>query len=99
MTTPSEQEEKWFKEQELKQKREREAESVKQHDLHEKEARKLAHFMKCPKCGGDLQERDYEGVKIDVCTDCAGVWLDQGELEAISAEKSAGLFGFLRGRK
>ena len=41
------------------------------------------HFMKCPKCGSDLQEREFEHVKADVCDNCHGVWLDQGELEML----------------
>ena len=41
----------------------------------------------------------YEGVKIDVCGDCKGVWLDAGELEQLSHEKGAGLFGFLRSKR
>ena len=98
MTTPSEQEEQWFKDQELKNRREREAAEAAASGSQSLEARKAAHWMKCPKCGGDLAEQDYEGVRIDVCTDCKGVWLDAGELEEISAEKGSGLLGFLKRR-
>lgn len=42
-----------------------------------------AHFMKCPKCGGDLVERDLKHVKVDQCTECEGVWLDKGEIEML----------------
>ena len=38
------------------------------------------HYMKCPKCGADLDEKDFEQVKVDVCPECHGVWLDQGEI-------------------
>jgi len=38
----------------------------------------------CPKCGMELIEIDYKGVKVDKCSECEGVWLDAGELEAIS---------------
>ena len=99
MTTPSEQEEQWFKEQELKNRQEKEADAASKQTEAERMARKQAHYMKCPKCGGDLAEQDYEGVKIDVCGDCRGVWLDAGELEQLSHEKGAGLFGFLRGKR
>ena len=58
------------------------------------------HYMKCPKCGGDLKERSFHHVKIDVCQDCHGTWLDHGELEILShVERSefsrfiGGLFG------
>ena len=40
--------------------------------------------MKCPKCGMELIEIDYKGTKVDKCSECEGIWLDAGELEAIS---------------
>ena len=39
------------------------------------------HYMKCPKCGADLEEKDQSGVKLDVCPECKGVWFDAGEME------------------
>ena len=41
------------------------------------------HYMKCPKCGADLEEKDFEQVKVDVCPECHGVWLDQGEINLL----------------
>ena len=49
----------------------------------EKNSLKELHYMRCPKCGMQLVEIDYKGMKIDKCTECDGVWLDHGELEAI----------------
>jgi uncharacterized protein len=40
--------------------------------------------MKCPKCGMELIEIDYRGIRVDKCSECEGVWLDAGELEGIS---------------
>lgn len=39
----------------------------------------------CPKDGVPLYELEYgdSGVHIDFCSNCGGVWLDQGELRAI----------------
>jgi Zn-finger nucleic acid-binding protein len=28
-------------------------------------------------------EREHRGVKVDVCSECSGMWLDKGELEMI----------------
>ena len=40
-----------------------------------------AGSLKCPKnCEANLKEIDFESVKIDVCDECGGVWLDAGEL-------------------
>ena len=44
---------------------------------------------KCPICPGiDLVPADRQGVEIDWCPKCRGVWLDCGELERI-IERSA----------
>lgn len=42
--------------------------------------------MDCLRCDGTaLEERVREGVVIDVCPRCRGVWLDRGELEKLLA--------------
>ena len=44
---------------------------------------RTSHYNKCPRCGIDLEERDHQGVKIDQCVSCGGMWLDKGELGII----------------
>ena len=45
--------------------------------------------MKCPVCKDiDLVMSERQGVEIDYCPSCRGVWLDRGELDKI-IEKSA----------
>lgn len=40
--------------------------------------------MKCPVCNEtDLVMSDRQGVEIDYCPKCRGVWLDRGELDKI----------------
>jgi Zn-finger nucleic acid-binding protein len=39
--------------------------------------------MKCPTCNVELKMADRQGVEIDYCPDCRGVWLDRGELDKI----------------
>lgn len=39
--------------------------------------------MKCPVCNVDLLMADRQGVEIDYCPKCRGVWLDRGELDKI----------------
>ncbi|HYF32323.1 MAG TPA: zf-TFIIB domain-containing protein [Chitinophagaceae bacterium] len=39
--------------------------------------------MKCPKCNETLVMADRNGVEIDYCPNCRGVWLDRGELDKI----------------
>jgi len=39
--------------------------------------------MKCPICNVDLTMAERQGVEIDYCPQCRGVWLDRGELDKI----------------
>jgi len=41
--------------------------------------------MTCPRCDGTLKESTFEGVTIDTCEKCGGVWLDSGELQQLTA--------------
>lgn len=56
--------------------------------------------LTCPVCAGDLRETARQGILIDTCTRCRGVWLDRGELEKLAAAIGAGddtRKGFLQG--
>ncbi len=44
--------------------------------------------MKCPVCAVDLMMSERQGVEIDYCPQCRGIWLDRGELDKI-IERSA----------
>lgn len=44
--------------------------------------------MKCPNDNTTLVMTDRNGVEIDYCPECRGVWLDRGELDKI-IERSA----------
>lgn len=49
--------------------------------------------MKCPVCKEtDLVMTERQGVEIDYCPKCRGVWLDRGELDKI-IERSLGAPG------
>lgn len=37
--------------------------------------------LPCPVCPGNLSFLNVEGVDLDMCTQCRGLWLDRGELE------------------
>lgn len=39
--------------------------------------------MQCPNDKTDLVMTDRQGVEIDYCPKCRGVWLDRGELDKI----------------
>ena len=46
----------------------------------------------CPACRVDLVMSERNGVEIDYCPKCRGVWLDRGELDKI-LERGATEFG------
>ena len=39
--------------------------------------------MNCPIDGSELKITDRQGIEIDYCPQCRGVWLDRGELDKI----------------
>ncbi|MEW6667643.1 MAG: zf-TFIIB domain-containing protein [Thermodesulfobacteriota bacterium] len=86
---PSEKEEEYFARKEFEKLKKIEDEKQKKLAAEERQRLKDLHFMHCPKCGLNLVEIDYRGIKIDKCSGCEGVWLDAGELEsAAGLEKS-----------
>ena len=95
---PSESEEEYFTRIEFE--RRKKIEKEKQEKLATEERNRLRdlHYMKCPKCGMDLLGMEFQGVKVDKCSGCSGVWLDAGELETVAkletskTEKIFGLF-------
>jgi hypothetical protein len=60
------------------------------------EAERKSHYMRCPKCGGHLAIEDYQGVEIDRCKDCSGIWLDPGEMETLVAREDASVISIFR---
>jgi uncharacterized protein len=45
--------------------------------------------MKCPVCDVDLLLAERQGVEIDYCPKCRGVWLDRGELDNLIERSNA----------
>ena len=45
--------------------------------------------MRCPKCRADMDALVYEGVEIDRCKHCKGIWFDAGEREELASKKAA----------
>lgn len=44
--------------------------------------------MNCPNCNETLVMADRQGVEIDYCPKCRGVWLDRGELDKLIERSS-----------
>jgi len=39
--------------------------------------------MNCPKCGATMDKVTFEGIEVDRCTDCKGLWFDSLEHEKL----------------
>jgi hypothetical protein len=54
----------------------------------EKTKLKELHWMHCPKCGTEMVEIDYEGITLDKCPGCMGLYFDNGELDLLLNKQS-----------
>jgi hypothetical protein len=74
----------------------REKERAQKEATGERERLRQLHFMKCPKCGHDMKEEDLQGVKVDRCSFCEGLYFDAGELDQVLLKKEEDRKGFFR---
>ncbi len=88
---PSEREAEFIARMEFDKKKKIEEEKHKKLQEEEKKRLKEQHYMRCPKCGMELIEIDYREIKVDKCSECSGIWLDAGELEAVARLEKGGL--------
>lgn len=84
MPKPVDKEEEYFARMEFERKKRIEMEQQEKLAAKEKEQLRELHYMKCPKCGMNLVEIEYRSIKVDRCSECDGVWLDAGELKAVT---------------
>ena len=89
-------EEEYFARQEIERKKKWAKENAEKMAADEKKRRQELHFMKCPKCGMDLQTIEYRGVKVDQCASCNGTWFDAGEIDLVLSQEH-GFFGKMMG--
>lgn len=93
MTTrkPSESEEEYFAREELERRRQWAREKEKKMVEEERTRLRELHYMKCPKCGMDLNHFEFHGIELDRCDACGGTWFDAGEIDQL-IEKEQGVF-------
>jgi len=84
---PSNNEEEFIAREEAERKRKMHSERAGAQTAAQKEDAKKLHWMKCPKCGSELHEVSFKGVQVDRCFGCHGVFLDNGELEALAGKE------------
>lgn len=81
---PSNEEEEYFAREEAAQRHQLAVETARKLESAERERIQKLHYMKCPKCGYDLETVRFRAVSIEKCFHCNGTWLDAGELEALA---------------
>ena len=53
--------------------------------------------MNCPKCGKETMNAEiYEGIEIDRCPTCKGIYLDSGELKGMIEKKMGNIADTLK---
>ena len=55
----------------------------------EKKKLKEQHFMHCPKCGMKMHVVHVNGIEVDKCFACGGLYFDEGELEKVSGREGS----------
>jgi Zn-finger nucleic acid-binding protein len=45
--------------------------------------------MTCPKCGGEMHTVERNGVTIEQCRKCHGIFLDRGEFEQLLGRETS----------
>jgi hypothetical protein len=93
---PSDKEQEFFARQEWERKRKVAHEHEERLKAAERNKLKEQHWMRCPKCGMELVEIEYRGLKLDQCSSCSGVWLDAGELDTLATSEKSGFLGGLQ---
>ena len=88
---PSQSEDEYFVREDAEKKRKIALQLKKQTQADEQQRLKALHWMRCPKCGMQLQEVRLRGADVDVCFACNGVFLDQGELEHLQKPEHKGV--------
>jgi Zn-finger nucleic acid-binding protein len=51
--------------------------------------------LKCPKCGGAWESFTFQGIALERCGQCGGIWMDKGELEEVVRKVNRGVLGQL----
>lgn len=90
----SEKEEEYFARMEFERRKKAMEEEHQKITAENRRKLKELHYMRCPKCGMELIEVAYKGIKTDECSECKGIWLDAGELEEVAKLAKTGLDKF-----
>jgi hypothetical protein len=83
---PSKPEDDYFAAEEVEAKRKLAFQQGQRLAEQQREALKVLHYMKCPKCGFDLHALDEGTVHLDTCFNCKGIFMEAKDLERLKAQ-------------
>jgi hypothetical protein len=92
-------EEGWFRQNEeklIEAARQKRLEAQAAIQTSDAEARRRLHWKKCPKCGNEMRTETIEGVEVEKCAGCEGIFFDRGELETLLLRHDEHRRGFFR---
>ena len=99
---PSKTEEEYIAKEEAEKAKRLQDKMKEEQEAKERAEIKATCYMRCPKCGGELETVFFRGIEIDRCTSCDGVWLDEGELEKLAGSEDSNILsdvlGFFKAR-
>lgn len=103
MSIADDRENRWFRENERKlledvrREREQRLEVYRQEtEKADRDRLRQAHWMRCPKCGNEMRTEQFEGIEIERCSVCGGMFFEHGEFQALLMRKQKHRFKFYR---
>ena len=84
------QEDEYFARIEFEKRKKALAEKQKRMKKEERKELKEKHWMHCPKCGMEMVEIEFEGIKVDKCSECLGIFFDNGEVDHLIEKNRPG---------
>lgn len=91
-TKPSRAEDEYFAREDAEKMHRLHKEKLEELSKQDLEERKRLHYMKCSKCGYDLETITWRRVEVEKCFHCGAIVLDDGELEKLAGEEHQGSF-------
>lgn len=89
MDKPSRAEEDFIAKEEIEKRHKLAVELRAKQQKADADALRKAHFMRCPKCGQELQTIRFRELDVDRCFHCQGTWLDATELEKLAGKEAS----------
>jgi ribosomal protein L32 len=89
MTKGKDLENEYFMREDLANKHKAEQEKMRQQKKQHDQELQALHFMKCPKCGHDLETKRMSYIDVDQCSSCGAIVLAHDDIDRFVAEEKS----------